>query len=329
MSNTPNIVVLDGYTLSPATVEADQPGQPSWQALAALGSLTVYERTPSEAILERAQNAEIVLTNKTPLTKQTLDQLDALQYVGVLATGVNVVDLDAAKANNVTVTNVPAYSTMSVAQHVFALLLEMTLHIGPHNASVHQGDWVNCQDFAYTLKPTHELAGKKLGIVGMGAIGQAVARIGITMGMEILCHSRTPKTLDHPATWLELDELFEQADVISLHCPLTKQTQHMVNEVSLARMKPGSWIINTGRGPLLDEQAVAEALKSGQLAGAGVDVLSTEPPAADNPLLDAPNCVITPHAAWATMQARQRLMDTAVQNVQAFLAGQAQNVVNP
>jgi glycerate dehydrogenase len=251
-----------------------------------------------------------------------------LRYIGVLATGYNVVDVAAAGAHGVAVTNVPAYSTPSVAQHVFALLLDLTRGAGHHAALVRQGSWSAAPDFAFWATPQVELAGLTFGIVGFGAIGQAVARIALAFGMRVLVQTRRPD----PAAWSDVafvtsDQLFAEADVVSLHCPLTEETRGMVNSTRLAAMKPSAYLLNTGRGPLVDEAALAAALRDGRLAGAGLDVLAQEPPPADNPLLSAPNCVITPHLAWATKAARQRLLDVAVDNVRAFLAGREQNRV--
>lgn len=328
MPDSLRIVVLDGYTLTSATTLHAPPGEPSWDRLEALGELTVHPRTSPDAIVTAARDAQIVLTNKAPLPAERIAELDALRYIGVLATGVNVVDLDAAKRADVVVTNVPAYSTESVAQHVFALLLELAVRVADHDRSVHEGDWAKGFDFSYTVAPTVELAGKTLGVVGAGAIGQAVLRIGHALGMELLAHSRTEKDLGLPVTWVDLDRLFAESDAVSLHCPLTDATKGLVDAERLATMKPSAFLINTGRGPLLDEAAVAAALQGEKLAGVGVDVLSTEPPEATNPLLQAPRCLVTPHIAWATREARHRLMDIAVGNVEAFLAGSPRHVVN-
>lgn len=308
------IVVLDGYTLNP--------GDLSWSALESFGTVVVHDRTPQERILERADGAEIVLTNKCPLRAETIAQLDALRYIGVLASGVNVVDTSAARARGIPVVNVPDYGTPSVAQHVFALLLELTNSVAQHSDSVRQGEWAKSVDFCYWKKPLIELAGLNFGLVGYGRIGRATAAIAQAFGMRVSVHSRTsPESV-------ALEKVFSQSDVVSLHCPLTDQTKHLVNAERLAMMKPSSYLINTGRGPLIDETALADALNTGRLAGAGLDVLSVEPPSANNPLFTAKNCVITPHIAWASQAARRRLMEIAVGNVQAFLAGQPRNVVN-
>lgn len=323
------IVVLDGYTTSPLPVDADANDQEvSWQPLAGLGELVVHERTSASDLVERIGEAEIVLTNKAAIGAEVFKACPGLKYVGVLATGVNVVDLNAAKAHGVTVTNIPGYSTPSVAQHVFALLLELSNRAAEHDRAVHDGRWVNCKDFSFTTGPLVELSGKTLGIVGMGAIGQATARVGHALGMQIAAHSRTEKELDYPVQWLGVDDLFARADVVSLHCPLTAQTEGLVNAARLATMKRSAFVINTGRGPLIDEPALAEALSKGTIAGAGLDVLSSEPPSADNPLLTAPNCIITPHIAWATVESRRRLLQIAADNVKAFFDGVPVNVVS-
>ena len=314
------IVVLDGY--------AANPGDLDWSPLAALGELTVHDRTPAALTLEHAAGAQAVLTNKVILGADEMASLPELRYIGVLATGYNVVDVAAAGDRGIAVTNVPAYSTPSVAQHVFALLLELTRGAGHHAALVRQGRWSASPDFAFWDTPQTELAGLTMGLVGFGAIGQAVARIALAFGLRVLVHTRTP----NPAAWpdvafVDLDVLFTHADVVSLHCPLTEATRGLVNASRLAGMKPTAYLLNTGRGPLVDEAALAAALHAGTIAGAGLDVLAQEPPTADNPLLAAPNCLITPHLAWATKAARQRLLDVAIDNVRAFLAGRKQNRV--
>lgn len=315
-----NIVVLDGFALNP--------GDLSWAELERLGRCVVYDRTPESQILSRAADAEIVLTNKTPLRGEHLRQLPALRYVGVLATGYNVVDVEAARARGVTVTNVPAYSTRSVAQLTFALLLELTLHVGHHAQTVQQGKWTASPDFCYWDFPLIELDQLTMGIIGFGRIGRAVAELARAFGMNVLVHSRTrPDPLPAGVDFADLESLFRQSEVITLHCPLTPATERLVNAERLGWMKPGAFLLNTSRGPLVDEQALADALNSGAIAGAGLDVLSKEPPSASNPLLSARNCLITPHFAWATRAARERLMAIAVANVRAFLAGSPQNVV--
>jgi len=323
------IVVLDGYTTSPLAADATPAdNEAGWQALARLGELVVHERTAADEVAKRIGDAEIALTNKTPIGEAVFKACTALKYVGVLATGVNVVDLDAAKAHGVTVTNVPGYSTPSVAQHVFALLLELCSRASEHDAAVHVGKWANCDDFSFTTGPLVELSGKTLGVVGTGAIGQAVAKVGHALGMTIAAHSRTQRDIGLPVQWLSVDELFATADAVTLHCPLTPQTEGLVNAQRLGTMKPGAFVINTGRGPLIDEPALAEALSKGTIAGAGLDVLSSEPPSTDNPLLSAPNCVITPHIAWATVESRKRLLSIAAANLRGYLDGQPTNVVS-
>jgi glycerate dehydrogenase len=273
-----------------------------------------------------------VLTNKTPLPAATLRELPGLRYVGVLATGVNIVDLAAAKGLGVTVTNVPGYSTASVAQHVFAMLLELTNRVAEHAAAVRSGHWTRCGDFAFYLGPLTELEGKVMGIVGLGAIGSRVATIAQALGMRTLAWAR-PGTTAAPAVpgveRLPLEALLAQSDVVTLHCPLTEATRHLMNHGRLALMKPSAVLINTGRGPLIDEPALAQALREGRLSGAALDVLSVEPPPADHPLLREPGCLITPHNAWASVEARRRLMQLAADNLQAFIAGRPIHVVNP
>ncbi len=313
------IVVLDGYTLNP--------GDLSWSAFEELGQLQVYDRTAPAEIELRVQNTELILTNKVPLSAELINSLPQLKYIGVLATGVNVVDLAAARHREVPVCNVPGYSTPAVAQLVFALLLELTHGVGRHADKVREGKWAASPDFSFTEQPLVELAGKTMGIVGYGAIGKKVADIARAFGMQVVITGREPRN-EEGTTWVELDELFRYSDVVSLHCPLTEQTHQLVNRQRLALMKPTAYLINTGRGPLIDEPALAAALTAGQLAGAGLDVLSDEPPAAANPLLTAPNTYVTPHIAWATRSSRQRLMDAVVNNIRAFQAGTPLNVVN-
>lgn len=322
------IVVLDAHTLSPL-----QPGEhsalhPDWDALSTLGSLQVYPRTRPAEVISRAQNAHILLTNKTAVTADHIHALPQLEYLGVMATGYNVVDLDAARARGIPVTNVPGYGTASVAQHVFALLLELAARTGATDAAVKNGDWARCPDFCFTVAPFFEMSGKTLGIVGFGTIGQAVARIGSAFGMRVIAHSRSPKPSDVPIEWVSREEIFSRSDVITLHCPLTEDTRHLINSATLARMKTSAYLINTGRGPLIDEAALATALKNKTIAGFGGDVLDSEPPAAGNPLLSATNTIITPHIAWASVEARRRLMDILVENVRAFLSGSPVHVVN-
>ncbi len=316
-----NIVVLDGFTLNP--------GDLSWAELEELGSCVIFDRTPPELILERARDAEIVLTNKTPLARETILALPKLKYIGVLATGYNVVDVAAARERGITVTNVPDYSTPSVAQLTFALLLELTHHVGHHAQTVRDGKWVRSADFCYWDFPLVELHGLKLGIIGFGKIGRAVAKIADAFGMHVIVHARK-KPADFPQhhVFAELESLLEWGDVVSLHCPLTPETKHLINAERLGLMKPSAFLLNTGRGPLIDEQALADALNNGTIAGAGLDVLSVEPPRADNPLLAAKNCIVTPHIAWASRSSRERLMEIAVENLRAVASGKPRNVVS-
>jgi len=314
-----NIVVLDGYTLNP--------GDLSWDGLRALGQCHIHDRTLPGAVRERAQGAELVLTNKTLLPRLDLEALPVLKYIGVLATGYNVVDLAAARERGVVVTNVPAYSTRAVAQLTFALLLELAHHAGLHAQSVREGRWCQSRDFCYWETPLLELEGLTFGIVGFGRIGQTVAQVAAAFGMNVLVCSRRPTPSSEAFRCVDLETLFREADVLSLHCPLTPATEGLVNAARLRLMKPTAFLINTGRGPLVVERDLADALNRGQIAGAGLDVLCTEPPPASNPLLTARNCCITPHIAWAAQAARRRLMDIAVENIRAFLAGRPQNVV--
>jgi len=315
------IAVLDGYTLNP--------GDLSWASLEKLGRCSIFGRTSPEETVARATNHEIVLTNKTVLSREILRQLPRLRYIGVLATGYNVVDLDAARDQHITVCNVPDYATPSVVQMVFAHLLNLTLHAADHGRSVAEGRWSQSDDFCYWDFPLTELAGLTFGVVGFGRIGQAAAAVAQAFGMNVLVHDvRPPSAAPAGIRFVGLGELFRDSDVVSLHCPLTPATQGLIDTERLATMKPSAYLINTGRGPLIDERALADALNSGRLAGAGLDVLSTEPPPADHPLLTAKNCCITPHIAWATRAARRRLLDVAVANVRDFLAGTPQNVVN-
>lgn len=316
------IVVLDGYTLNP--------GDLSWEGLESLGEVTVYDRTAPEQILERVSDAEVILTNKTVLKRESLMALSKVKYIGVLATGYNVVDVEAAKELDMVVTNIPTYGTDAVVQFVFALLLELCHHVGDHSESVKKGDWSSCVDFCYWNHPLIELAGKNMGIVGMGRIGKATAKIAQAFGMHVLAYSNhKDATLESETLrFVELETLMAEADVVSLHCPLFENTRGMINKNSIATMKKGVLLINTARGPLIVEEDLAEALRSGHVAGAAVDVLSEEPAAIENPLLKAPNCIITPHIAWAPKESRIRLMNTAVENVKAFLDGSPQNKVS-
>ena len=314
------IVVLDGY--------ATNPGDLSWEGLQEFGELTVYARTPAELTIERAAGAEVLISNKVFLAAAEIASLPVLRYVGIQATGVNVVDLEAARKRDMAVTNVPAYSTSSVAQHAFALLMELTRGVGRHADLVKHGAWTNCPDFAFQETPQIELAEKVFGVVGFGDIGRATAKIAEAFGMHVLVHTRTPDPQAYPDTeFVALDQLLIEADVVSLSCPLTPETEGFINAERLALMKKSSYLINTGRGLLVDDEALASALSRGVIAGAGLDVLSQEPPPAENPLLQAPNCFITPHLAWATRAARQRLIDELVANLRAFLNGELRNRV--
>ncbi len=315
------IVVLDGYTLNP--------GDLSWKGLMELGEVMVYDRTKPEEVLERIKGAEIVLTNKVVINRDTIEQLPELRYIGVLATGYNIVDVEAAYERRIRVANIPDYSTASVAQLTFALLLELTFHVGHHAQTARAGRWQDCPDFCYWDKPLIEIAGMTFGVVGYGRIGQAVAKIAQSFGMNVVAYSRSRTgTEENGIKFVSLEAVFYISDVVSLHCPLTAETKHLINKERLQRMKPTAFILNTGRGPLVDEAALAEALNAGRLGGAGLDVLSVEPPRNGNPLLTAKNCLVTPHIAWATKAARTRLMDIAVNNVKAFLKGEPVNVVN-
>ncbi len=314
-----NIVVLDGYTLNP--------GDLSWETLQALGQCTIYDRTPAALTVPRAREAEIVLTNKVVLNREVIAQLPKLRYIGVLATGYNVVDVAAARERDIVVTNVPAYSTRSVAQLVFALLLGLTHHVGHHAQTVREGRWSASPDFSYTDFSLIELDGLTMGVVGLGRIGRAVTALAQAFGMSVLAQHYRPTTPPSGVELVELDDLFRRSDVVSLHCPLTAENAGLVHAGRLALMKPTAFFINTARGPLVNEQDLADALNAGRLAGAGLDVLSLEPPAADNPLLNAKNCLITPHFAWATYAARVRLLSAAVDNIRAFVAGSPVNRV--
>lgn len=320
------IVVLDGHTLNP--------GDLSWADLAALGELQVYERTAPDVLLDRAAGAEILLTNKVFLGESLIAALPSLRYVGVLATGYDVVDIPAANRHNIVVTNVPGYSTASVVQMVFALLLEMTQQVGHYSRLIREeGRWSTSPDFCFWDRPLRELKGLRLGLVGFGQIGRQVARVALAFGMQVQVHTAHPERYrswqeSEGIEFLGLEQLFAQSDVISLHCPLTEDTAGLVNASLLQLMKRRALLINTARGPLLDEHAVACALNSGRLAGLGTDVLSGEPPSEDNPLLKAANVHITPHIAWATEEARRRLLDIAVANIKCFLSGEVNNRVN-
>jgi glycerate dehydrogenase len=311
------IVALDGYVLNP--------GDLSWDALHELGECKIHERTATDVIVERALDADVVLTNKCPLSAETLAQLPALKYIGVMATGYNVVDVAAVKERGIVVSNVPIYGTKSVAQHVFALILEHTQHVGAHAAAVNEGRWSKNIDWCFWDHPLVELDGKVLGIVGYGRIGQAVADLGRAFGMQVIVASRTAK---EGVEQVSIDELFQRSDVVSLHCPQTPETEGLVNAQRIELMKPSALLVNTSRGPLVVEDDLAAALNAGRIGGAALDVLSSEPPSPDNPLLSAKNCFVTPHIAWATQAARTRLLGTVVENIRAFAAGNPQNVVS-
>ena len=314
--------MLDGFTLNP--------GDNPWVGLERLGALAVYDRTPPELVVPRARTADIVLTNKARLPAVVLAQLPALRFVAVLATGYDVVDVGAARARGIPVSNVPEYGTASVAQYVFALLLELCAHVGVHDAAVHDGEWSRAADFCFWKRPLVELAGQTMGLVGLGRIGQAVGAIAHAFGMQVLAATGSRRAMPpFPCERVEVPALFARADVVSLHCPLTPANAHFVNRALLAHMKPTAFLINTARGGLVNEHDLAAALNGGQIAGAAVDVVSAEPVRPDNPLLGARNCIITPHIAWASLAARQRLMATTVHNVEAFLAGKPIHVVNP
>jgi len=315
------IVVLDGYTLNP--------GDLSWDGLESLGECTIHDRSAPERVVPRANSAEIVLTNKTVLSAEFIDRLTELRFISVLATGYNIVDVEAARQRGVPVSNVPTYGTESVAQMVFAHLLNLTLHVGHHARTVRDGRWINSVDFCYWDTPLVELQGLTMGIVGFGRIGQATARVARAFGMNVIvCDIATPSDMPDGCRTGKLNDVFRESDVVSLHCPLTPQTENLVNAKRLALMKPTAYLINTSRGPLIDEQALADALNNDRIAGAGVDVLSAEPAAKDNPLLTAKNCHITPHIAWATRAARERLLNVTIDNVAAFISGKPRNVVN-
>ena len=318
------IVVLDGYT--------ENPGDLSWEELGKLGELTVYDRTSltdeAEAIV-RIGDAEIVFTNKTPITRKVLDACPGIRFISLLATGYNCVDYVCAREKGIPVANVPTYGTASVGQFAIALLLEICHHIGHHDASVHAGNWERCADWCYWDYPLIELAGKAMGIIGFGRIGQTTGRIARAMGMEVLAYDSHPSDAGRAiAEYVDLDALLSRSDVVALHCPLFPETEGIINRETIAKMKDGAILLNNSRGPLVVEQDLADALNAGKLAAAGLDVVSTEPIRGDNPLLKAKNCIITPHISWAPKESRQRIMDCAVSNVKAFLAGSPVNVVN-
>jgi len=318
------IVVLDGYTLNP--------GDLSWDGLKEFGELTVNDRVgfDPDIVVEAIGDAEIIFTNKTPLSRSVLDRVPSVRYIGVLATGYNVVDTVAARESGIKVTNIPTYGTTAVAQHTFALLLEMCHQVGAHSEAVKKGEWTSNPDFCFWNSPLIELAGKTMGFIGFGRIGQATARIAKSFGLNILAHDtyEDPALEGDACKYVTLEELLADSDIITLHCPLTESNTGIINKETISAMKDGIMIINTARGPLVVEQDLCDALNSGKVAGAAVDVVSKEPISADNPLLGARNCIITPHIAWAPKEARIRLMDIAINNLSAFLSGKPVNVVN-
>jgi len=317
-----NLVVLDGYTLNP--------GDLSWDLLQQQGELTVYDRTAIGEIAERAKDADVVFTNKVPLDADTLKKLPKLRYIGVLATGYNIIDVAEAKQRGVVVTNVPGYGTHSVVQLTFSLLLELCQRVQRHSDSVSKGKWSQSPDFCFWDYPLVELHGKTLGIIGFGDIGKQVADVATAFGMKVLGYSRTQTDQSHRRnfSWASLDDLLEQSDVVSIHCPLTPQTNGLINAQTLAKMKPSAFLLNTSRGPIIVEEDLSDALKRGQLAGAGLDVLATEPPPSNHPLFGIDQCLITPHIAWATYEARNRMMGMVVSNLVSYLQGEPVNVVN-
>ena len=315
------IVVLDGHTLNP--------GDLSWEGLEALGETVIYDRTPEDQVVARAQDAQVVLVNKVSLSRETLDQLPDLRFIGVLATGYNIVDVEAAAGRNIPVCNVPTYGTQSVAQMAFAHILNLTQHVAHHADTVKAGRWAESDDWCYWDYPLIELMDLTLGVVGFGRIGRQSGAIGKALGMRVIAHDAyVEDSGDADIAMVGLETLLRESDVVTLHCPLTPETEKLMNAERLALMKPTAFLVNTSRGPLVDEPALAQALNEGRIAGAGLDVLGVEPALPDNPLLTAKNCYITPHIAWATASARRRLMGTAVENVRAFTQGRLQNVVN-
>ena len=316
------IVVLDGYTLNPGDI--------SWEGMEALGEVTVYDRTKPEEVVERIGDAEVVYTNKTPITRETLDQCENIRFIGVLATGYNIIDIEAAKEKGIPVSNIPTYGTAAVSQFAIALLLELCHHIGEHSDAVKNGEWTSNPDWCFWKYPLVELAGKTMGIVGFGRIGQDTGKIAQALGMKVLAFDayKSPELESETCRYADLDTLLAESDVISLHCPLFPDTEGIINKDTIAKMKTGVMIINDSRGPLIVEEDLRDALNSGKVAGAALDVVSTEPIKMDNPLLSAKNVILTPHIAWAPKESRQRLMDIAVENLQCFVDGAPQNVVN-
>ncbi len=314
------IVILDGYTLNPGDI--------SWAGFETLGECTMYDRTSPDKIIERSENADIILINKTTINKDTIEQLPKLKYIGVLATGYNIVDVKAANERNIIVTNIPSYGTSSVAQMVFALLLELTQNVGHHYDSVKKGGWSKSEDWCYWDKPLIELDELTMGIIGFGRIGKATAKIANAFGMKVIANDAV--TIDSPPGWVKIVDqktIFHESDVVSLHCPLTSDNKHFINSAKINLMKRSTFLINTSRGLLINEEDLAQALNSERIAGAGLDVLSNEPPDEANPLLTAINCIITPHIAWATKAARQRLMNIAVDNLKSYFNGKPVNVI--
>lgn len=316
------IVILDGFTLNP--------GDLSWDELKKLGDVVIHDRTPADKVVERAEGAEIVFTNKTPIGEEALNHFSSLQYIGVLATGYNIVNTEVAKANGIIVANVPGYGTTSVVQLTFALLLELCLHVQRHSDSVMEGKWAKSADWCYWDYPLVELSGKTIGIIGFGRIGQQVGDVATAFGMNIIGNSRnwTDQSRRPNFKWAEIPELLAQSDVVSIHCPLFPDTKGLINKESLRSMKRSAFLLNTSRGPIIVDEDLADALNNDVIAGAGIDVLSAEPPSQENPLFTAKNCIITPHIAWATKEARARLMNITVTNLSAFLEGNPVNVVN-
>ena len=316
------IVVLDGYTLNPGDI--------SWEGMEAFGEVTVYDRTKAEDVVERIGDAEVVYTNKTPITKETMDACPGMKFIGVLATGYNIVDVAAAKEKGIPVSNIPTYGTAAVSQFAIALLLELCHHIGEHSDAVKAGEWTSNPDWCFWKYPLVELAGKNMGIIGFGRIGQDTGKIAQALGMKVLAYDafKRPELESDTCKYVDLDTLLAQSDVISLHCPLFPDTEGIINKDTIAKMKDGVMIINDSRGPLIVEQDIRDALDSGKVAGAALDVVSTEPIQMDNPLLGAKNVILTPHIAWAPKESRQRLMDIAVDNLKCYVDGKPQNVVN-
>ena len=315
-----SIVILVGYTLNPGDLD--------WAPFHQLGHVTIYDRSLPEQIVERASEADAVMVNKVVLSETILDQLPRLKYIGVEATGYNNIDIQAARKHGITVTNVKAYGPASVAQHTFALLLALTNHIEMHSQSVFRGEWVASEDFSYSKSPLIELAGKTMGLIGLGDIGSQVAQIALAFGMKVVAYRKNPSHTKNPEIeMVTLTELFGRSDVISLHCPLTEETKEIINAKTLSQMKKSAFLLNTGRGLLINEKDLADALRNNIIAGAGLDVLSTEPPAEDNPLLSAPECIIIPHIAWASFEARKRLLQMTADNLEAFIDGKTKNAV--